>query len=80
MTFQDFQFQGREIEGLQKQINDHKLVHAILITGDPGTGKRTLAMLLAASLMCRSDSGKPCHKCSNCIMAESGDQQSLWMT
>lgn len=77
MTFQDFQFQGREIEGLQKQINDHKLVHAILITGDPGTGKRTLAMLLAASLMCRADSGKPCHKCSNCIMAESGEHPDI---
>ena len=77
ITFQDFLSQGKEIEALHKQIAEHRLVHAVLITGEPGTGKRTLAMLLAASLMCRSGSGKPCGSCSSCIMAASGEHPDI---
>ncbi len=77
ITFQDFLYQGKEIEGLHRQIAEHRMVHAVLITGEPGTGKRTLAMLLARSLMCRSDTDIPCNKCNDCIMAASGEHPDI---
>ena len=77
ITFDDYRYQGGEIEKLRQQIEEKRLVHAILITGEPGTGKRTLAMLLAAALMCRSESGIPCGKCSGCIMANAGEHPDI---
>ena len=47
ITFGDFGFQGDQIETLRRQITEGRMVHATLISGEPGTGKRTLAGLLA---------------------------------
>ena len=62
---------------LQEQIREHRLVHALLIAGEPGTGKRTLAGLISGSLMCLSGYGIPCGKCSGCLMAASGEHPDI---
>ena len=66
ISFEDFRYQGEEIEALRRQIAEKRMTHAVLITGEPGTGKRTLSKLLAAALMCRAESGIPCGNCSGC--------------
>ena len=68
-TFQDFISQGSEIQALQTQIRNGRMVHAILITGENGRGKKTLARLVAASLLCRSEGGQPCGVCNGCRRA-----------
>ena len=75
--FEDFSLQGKEISSLRSRIEEGRLVHAILITGEPGTGKRTLAMLLASALMCKTGSGIPCGTCSGCRLAASGEHPDI---
>ena len=77
ITFDDFRFQGTEIEALRKQIEEKRFVHALLITGGPGTGKRTLAMLYASALMCQAGEGVPCGKCKGCAMAMAGEHPDI---
>ncbi len=45
------------------------LPHAIIIDGAKGTGKTTLAEIIARYCVCLSESNKPCGECSGCIKA-----------
>ncbi len=76
-SFEDFRQQGSEIDALKKQITEHRLVHAVLITGQPGAGKRTLAGLIARSLMCSSDREKPCGQCDGCRLTLAGEHPDI---
>ena len=67
LSLDDFLLQGAEISALKKQISNHRMTHALLITGDPGTGKRTLAVATAAALLCKGTGVKPCGICSSCL-------------
>ena len=42
--------------------------HSVLITGEPGGGKKALARYLAAALLCEEHTGEPCGKCRSCRM------------
>ena len=75
-SFEDFRFQ-KEISGICEQIRTGRLVHATLITGEPGTGKKSLAMLIASALMCTSDTGIPCGKCAGCRLADTGEHPDI---
>ena len=77
ITFSDFRFQGEEINALRRQIEEGRLVHALLISGEAGTGKRTLAKLLAAALLCESEARKPCGECSACRLAMAGEHPDI---
>ena len=77
ISFEDFRQQGPEIDALKKQIAEHRLVHAVLITGQPGAGKRTLAWLIATSLMCSSDGDIPCGECDGCRLVLAGEHPDI---
>ena len=77
ITFADFRGQGEEIEALRRQISEKRMVHALLITGEPGTGKRTLANLFAAALMCTSEKDAPCGRCEGCRTALAGEHPDV---
>ena len=77
ISFNDYSFQGKEVLALRDQIEHGRLVHALLITGEQGTGKRSLAMLLSAALMCTAGKNVPCGKCNGCRMAESGEHPDI---
>ena len=57
-----FHEQGKEVSGLLSQMAEGRLVHASLITGEKGTGKRTLAKLMASALLCSSGEKRPDRK------------------
>jgi DNA polymerase-3 subunit delta' len=56
-----------------------RVPHAILLVGPGGAGKTTLALDLAAALLCELDDGsaKPCRACRACRMLASGNHPDL---
>ena len=53
--------------------------HAVLLAGPPSVGKRSLAMDLAAGLLCSGAEGgsRPCRACRACRMVEHGNHPDL---
>ncbi|MBR2134458.1 MAG: hypothetical protein IJ851_07105 [Eubacterium sp.] len=64
----DFVSNKRTIEQLGVMLDSRHFPHALIIEGDDGLGKKTLARLLAAALVCRGES-KPCMECAQCHKA-----------
>jgi DNA polymerase III delta' subunit len=56
--------------------------HAVLLSGPAGVGKTTLALDLAAALLCTpsTDAARPCRTCRACRMVEHGNHPDLhWL-
>ena len=53
---------------VQNFINEKRIPHAILIEGDFGTGKHTLASYLSKAIVCESVPA-PCDSCNHCHLA-----------
>jgi len=58
-------------ENLSRSISRGRVSHFYLISGPAGSGKHTLARLLAAALVCREES-KPCLSCPACRKVMAG--------
>jgi DNA polymerase-3 subunit delta' len=56
---------GANIDGLMRSVKAGRIVHAILLTGPRGTGKRTAARMVAQALLCKGQE-PPCGVCSEC--------------
>ncbi len=59
-------------ENLRSSINRGRISHFYLISGPVGSGKRTLAKLLAAAILCKGEQ-KPCGGCAACRKIGSGN-------
>lgn len=74
--FSDVVAQEAVVTTLLNAIRLKRVAHAYLFSGPRGTGKTTLARLLAKALSCPyAKEGEPCNECSNCQEITSG--QSL---
>ncbi|OJI06332.1 DNA polymerase III, subunit gamma and tau [bacterium CG10_46_32] len=65
---------------LTEQLKTKTLTHAYLFSGIRGTGKTTLARLLAKAANCSSldqATGEPCNECASCVAVNSGTSQDL---
>ena len=59
---------------LGRALESGRLAHAYLFAGPDGVGKTTMAMELAAVLLCGEPvGGRPCGACSGCIQFRSGN-------
>ena len=52
---------------LSEAFSSGRFPHAILFQGEPGTGRRTLASLVARALVCREKDKAPCGACPACV-------------
>ena len=66
-SFEDFVGQMHIIRTLQNALKENKLSHAYLFSGPRGTGKTTVAKILAKAINCeRGLVEQPCNECDTC--------------
>ena len=76
MGFEGLLGNARLKDNLMQGIARGRISHFYLISGPEGSGKRTLAKLLSAALVCR-DGEKPCCRCSQCRKALEGNHPDV---
>ena len=73
-TFSDVVGQPVVVKILSQSIQQGRVSHAYLFTGPRGTGKTSMARILAKSINCLSTvSGAPCNSCEICEDANNGN-------
>ena len=65
MKLSEFAGYGDKMEQLMRSVQAGRIVHALLFVGPHGSGKRTVARLLAQSMVC-SAAERPCGECPAC--------------
>ena len=65
MGFESLLGNTRLKDNLKSSLARGRISHFYLISGPEGSGKKTLARLLAAAILCQ-DEGRPCGRCGPC--------------
>ena len=76
MGFEELLGNERLKENLISSLSRGRVSHFYLISGPAGSGKRTLARLLSAAILCRGQ-GKPCLSCGPCRKVLAGNHPDL---
>lgn len=77
-VFSELIGQEHIVKTLENAIRTDRIGHAYLFTGPRGTGKTTLARLLAKSANCTNRKGvEPCGKCESCMLMNEGKSLDL---
>jgi len=78
-TFADFVGQDHIKQTIVNEVKSGNIAHAYLFAGPRGTGKTSMARLLARAVNCLEPdkSGEPCGKCANCKAASLGSMIDL---
>lgn len=64
---------------IEAAMENGTLPHAVIIDGAKGTGKATLARILASYCVCTGES-RPCGKCPGCMKAEHNSHPDIFVT
>ena len=77
-TFDDVKGQDHIVTTLKNQIKAERIGHAYLFCGTRGTGKTTIAKILAKAVNCEKlQDGSPCNECPSCRAISSGASMNV---
>lgn len=74
--FREVVGQENIVRGLMSAIKENKLGHAFLLSGSRGTGKTSIARILAKVMNCKYvEDSEPCGVCDSCVGIDNGTLQ-----
>ncbi len=76
-SFEDVVGQKHIVATLQNAVKQNKIAHAYLFCGPRGTGKTSVAKLLAKAVNCEDSEHAPCGKCRNCLSIQQGNHPDI---
>ncbi|MBR3644237.1 MAG: DNA polymerase III subunit gamma/tau, partial [Parasporobacterium sp.] len=76
-TFEEVVGQEYVVKSIRNAVRNDKVGHAYLFCGPRGTGKTTMARLLAKSVNCENRAEAPCGHCENCIASANGSHPDI---
>lgn len=77
-TFEDVRGQEHIVTALKNQMNSGRIGHAYLFCGTRGTGKTSVAKILARAVNCEHPvDGSPCNECASCRSILAGSSMNV---
>lgn len=79
MKFDQIIEPNAQIKGLERSVYSGNIIQSLIISGEKGTGKKTLAKIYATALVCMTNTNKPCGMCKGCLLVKSDNHPDIYI-
>ena len=76
-SFEEVVGQQHIVTTLKNAVKQNKIAHAYLFCGPRGTGKTSIAKLLAKAVNCSDHEHAPCNQCESCLAIQEGNHPDI---